>query len=114
MIGRSSPPWTPALDDALALEKALPDHLRRELAGQRRDPKSKPPLWERARSYKRQYVGVQTKGRRVVFANFFCNDFGRNWRTEPIVVHDGGDCYFTVEYDVDKGTFSKLMINGEA
>ena len=118
-------PWTPALADVLALEKGLPDYIRHELNRQRRDPnrdpdsdpRSKNPLWERAKRYKRQFVGVQSegaKGRRTVFANFFCNDWGRNWRTEPISVDDGGDCYFTVEYDVGKGTFSNLSINGEA
>ena len=108
-------PWTPALDDALALEKALPDYIRSELARQRpAAAKSKPPLWERAKTYKRQYFGVRTARRRTVYANFFCADHGKNWRIEPIVVKDGGDCYFRVEYDVDKRTFSTLVINGEA
>ena len=107
-------PWTPALDDVLALEKALPDYLGRELTRQRSAPTKKSPLSERAKTYKRQYVGVRSKGRRAVFANFFCNAWRHDWRTEPVVVHDGGDCYFTVEYDVEKGTFSNLMINGEA
>lgn len=107
-------PWTPRLDDVLALEKALPDHLRHELARQRSAGTKKSPLWDRAKTYKRQYVGVRSKERRAVFANFFCNAWRPDWRAEPVVVHDGGDCYFTVEYDVDNGTFSRLMINGEA
>jgi hypothetical protein len=107
--------WTPALEDALALEKGLPDYMRRELARQRY-PKGKPPLWQRAKTYKRQYVGFRTKERRVAFANFFCDELGTNWRTltEPFDVDDGGDCYFSVEYDVDKRTFSHLLINADA
>lgn len=109
-----STPWTPALDDVLALEKALPDYIRGEFTRQRRQLKSKNPLWERAKTYKRQYVGIRYKARRAVYANFFCTDFGVNWRTEPIGVDDGGDCFFTVEYDVDKGTFSNFIVNGKA
>ena len=106
--------WTPALADVLALEQRLPDYIRRELGRERGQLKRKQPLWERAKTYKRQYVGGRQKERRFVFANFFCNDFGKSWRTEPIFVKDGGDCYFSVQYDVDKRTFSQLLINGEA
>ena len=106
--------WTPALADVLALEQRLPDFLHAQLDRQLRPSAGKDPLWERAKTYKRQYLGVRPKGRRVVFANFFCRDFGKDWRTEPVVVKDGGDCYFSVDYDVDKGSFSNLMINGEA
>jgi hypothetical protein len=106
--------WTPAQDDVLALEKALPDHLRTELTRQRTQARSKVPLWERAPTYKRQYAGVRRNGRRIVHANFFCRDYGKNWRTEPIVVKDGGDRYFNIDYDVEKKTFANLSINGEA
>ena len=107
-------PWTPAAADVEALEQRLPDHLRAALARQRPARGGKAPLWERAKTYKRQYVGVRRDGRRIVFANFFCRAWKEDWRTEPIVVEDGGDCYFQVEYDVDKASFSNLQINGEA
>ena len=109
--------WTPALADALALEQRLPDYLRRKVPPQYRrrgwKPPS-PPLWERAPSYKRQFVGIRPKGRRVIYANFFCEGSEDYWRTRPVSVDDGGDCYFQVEYDVDKRTFSELQINGDA
>jgi hypothetical protein len=107
-------PWTPAAGDVDALEQRLPDHLRAALPRPRPARGGKAPLWERAMTYKRQYVGVRRDGHRIVHANFFCNAWRRDWRTEPIVVLDGGDCYFQVEYDVDKASFSNLMINGEA
>lgn len=108
-------PWTPTVADAEALEQRLPDYLRRELAPRygARKPKS-PPLWERISGYKRQLVGIDRKGRRTIYANFFCSAWNKDWRTEPIVVNDGGDCYVQAEYDVEKKTFSNMMINGEA
>lgn len=111
----AGPPWTPALADVLALEQRLPDYLRGQLAPQYRGRKpKKPPLWERAPGYRRQYVGIGRNDRRLIYANFFCRSDNPNWRTMPVEVDDGGDCYFQVEYDVEKATFSNLSINGEA
>ena len=111
----AGPPWTPALADVLALEKRLPDYLRRQLAAEygKRRPKDPPPLWERAPGYKRQYVGIRPNGHRLIHGNFFCEVDNLPWRTSPILVDDGGDCYFQVEYDAEKGTFSNLMVNGD-
>jgi hypothetical protein len=100
----------------LALERRLPDYMRAELDRQARAydyPRDKKnPLWERAKTYKRQYVGVRRQKRRIIYANFFCDASGSNWRTTRVDVDDGGDCYFQVEYDVDKRTFADLSVNG--
>ena len=45
--------------------------------------------------------------------NYFCSDEA-NWRQELVMVIDGGECYFQVEYDVEGGLFTKLLVNGEA
>jgi hypothetical protein len=111
-------PWTPELADALALERRLPAYMRVELDRQARardfpiDKKN--PLWERAKTYKRQYVGVRRQKQRIIYANFFCDASGSNWRSTRVDVDDGGDCYFQVEYDVDKRTFADLSLNGSA
>jgi hypothetical protein len=47
-------------------------------------------------------------------ANFFCDVFGLDIETEPVVVEDGGDCYFRVTFDPERGRFSDLDVNGEA
>ena len=59
-------------------------------------------------------MGIVRNGRQVIFANFFCDTFGVDWRRQPLMVDDGGDCFFVVEYDPATGAFSHLMINGEA
>jgi len=110
----AGPPWTPALADVRALEQRLPNYLRHHLPPGYWEFHSKDrPLWERAPGYKRQYVGIRRNGRRAIYANFFC-DAGPSWRTAPVDVDDGGDCYFQIEYDVDKAAFSDLSINGDA
>jgi hypothetical protein len=125
--------WTPSLPEIMKMEERLPTYLREQLdaapasrrgargrgaAGRRVAPEppppAKPPLWKRAFAYKRQYVGLVKAGRHVIWGNFFCTPPRADWRHEPAMVDDGGDCYFQVEYDVDTGRFSGLMVNGEA
>jgi hypothetical protein len=110
--------WTPALADVLALERRLPEYMRVELdrqARQRDWPMDKKnPLWDRAKTYKRQYVGVRRQKQRIIYANFFCDPLGTDWRITPVEVDDGGDCYFQVEYDVEKRSFADLSLNGSA
>ena len=104
--------WTPAEADVRAMEAALVPYLRdvpEDAVG-----RVAPDLWERLPGYTRQYVGIVEEGRRLVFANVFCDAFGTDWAVEPIVVLDGGDCFFQVRYDVETGAFSGLIVNGEA
>ena len=119
--------WSPSLAEVAKLEARLPDYLRAELdpplppkRGPRRKTTPKPPqptkvpLWKRAFAYQRQYVGLMKDGHHLIWANFFCRPVRADWRHEPVVVDDGGDCFFQVEYDVDTGKFSNLAVNGKA
>jgi hypothetical protein len=50
----------------------------------------------------------------LILGNFFCDSAGVDWRENLVSIEDGGDCYFQVEYDVDRGFFILLLVNGEA
>ena len=111
--------WTPALPEVVALEQRLPEYLRRQLCD---DPPVGPqycgfgrvPLWLKAPLYRRQYVGIFRGERRVIRGNFFCETHRNDWRTEPVVVFDGGDCFFQLDFDPKSGAFSNLIVNNEA
>jgi hypothetical protein len=66
--------------------------------------------------YKRQYFGIAfEKGQHVIYANYFCDSgYFDDWQDRYIVVMDGGECFFQIQYDPSKGTFSNLQINGLA
>lgn len=100
--------WTPGKDDVLKLEEKIEAYLKEAAA------KKSPKLWSKIAPYKRQYVGITRSNRRQIFVNFFCNAYDTNWKTKAVAVLDGGDCFFTVVYDVDRAAFSNLQINGEA
>ena len=100
--------WEPTADDVAKLEAALPAFLQTA-------PEAAPDLWQRVATYKRQYAGIiDANGRPVILVNAFCDAGGATWQSEPVLVLDGGDCFFSVTYDPVAGTFSGLMINGEA
>ncbi len=65
---------------------------------------------------KRQYIPVINEvGEKVVWINLFCDDWGsENWKSEIMMVNDGGNCYFNLKINLSKGTYSELFINGYA
>lgn len=100
--------WTPGKDDVLKLEEKIESYLKKAAV------KRSPQLWSKLAPYKRQYLGLMRNNRRVIYVNFFCDAFKKDWKTVPVAVNDGGDCFFNVTYDVDRTTFDDLQVNGEA
>ncbi len=104
--GRVDQYWRPTRRDIFALETALPDFLTAQ----------SPTLATRVRDeeYLRQYAGVIQDGAPIIVVNAFCDADGATWFNSPTIVEDGGDCYFSLRWDVSTGTFLDLRINGEA
>ncbi len=102
--------WTPAEDDITILEEKIADYLSQNATLFNYQE----PVWERLGEYQRQFIGLQRDGNNLIYGNYFCDNLGKNWRQEFISVEDGGNCYFQVEYDVQRGTFKMLMVNGES
>ena len=100
--------WTPSADDILKLEEKIAEYLSQNS----NSFYSQPPVWERLDEYQRQYIGFERGGRQIIYGNFFCNNLGMDWRKKLVIVEDGGDCFFQVEYDVESEMFIKLLVNG--
>ena len=64
--------------------------------------------------YKRQYIAVTNgNGEKLVWINCFCDEHP-TWRTERVMVFDGGNCFFTLRVNLTTGMFYELMVHGEA
>lgn len=100
--------WTPDKAEVLQLEARIAAYLKKAAA------KQSPNLWSKIASYKRQYFGLIRNNHRVIFTNFFCDSFQVDWKSTVVAVEDGGDCFFTVMYEINRASFSELRINGEA
>ncbi|HSO26973.1 MAG TPA: hypothetical protein VLS48_02805 [Anaerolineales bacterium] len=97
--------WMPAEPDIQALEAGIEDYFGQLGLG---------PFGFKILDYKRQYVGIETGGQKLVYANFFCDSLGIDWVNEPVVIADGGSCYFQVRFNPATGEFTDLKFNGEA
>lgn len=103
--------WSPTEADIQSVEDGLPDYLRENqssfyITGS--------PVWERLNEYNRQYVGLVLEGKKVIYANYFCNATGLDWKKEFVMVLDGGACYFQFKFNTDSGEYFGLQVNGEA
>jgi hypothetical protein len=69
----------------------------------------------KGRDYKKQLMVVTNlKGEKEVWVNCFCDDWDKAWRTEILMVHDGGPCYFNLKINLTTKTFFDLEVNGFA
>src|SRR6185295_9968804 len=101
--------WTPTKEEVLKAEQKIEEYLRSDSA-RHVDLSRKLP------NYKRQYVGIIVNGHKRIFCNFLCSSafFLSEYVFVPIVVDDGGECFFRIEYDlVDKKCYN-FNANGNA
>ena len=110
--GQTAEYWTPSEDDVLALENGLGSYL--EQTNSERFNQQPFPIWERLDEYNRQYIGILLDGKKVIYANYFCDSIQTDWRKDFVFVMDGGDCFFQFKYDVDSAEFFDLQVNGNA
>lgn len=64
-------------------------------------------------SYFRQYVPIRQAGRKLLYVNAFC-EAPTYWRTQLVIVSDGGTCFWQALFDPETDTYSNLTVNGRA
>lgn len=102
--------FTPDAAIIAELESRLPAYLAQN---QNKFSALREPIVERLPNYKLQYWGELADGRRIIHVNALCAP-PDDWQTRRVLVLDGGDCFFNLEYDPATKTFSRLSVNGEA
>jgi hypothetical protein len=104
--------WTPTATEIDQLESNLSMYIYPPPCGDSPAPEQ---IWQNLETYHRQYAGfVADDGHNLILINAFCDDLGINWQSEPVVVMDGGACFFRLTYDPATGDFFDLRVNGEA
>lgn len=67
------------------------------------------------RVYKKQLVAlVNSHGEKEVWVNCFCDDFSSHWKTELLVVDDGGSCFFNFKINLKSLKYYDFSVNGLA
>jgi hypothetical protein len=100
--------WTPSESDVLMAENELVPFLQKS-----KDPRVAEIL-KTLKTYKRQYAGVILSDQKQIYINVLCETFALDWRRRPVVVSDGGPCYFNLRFSTDTKTFSDFYVNGRA
>jgi len=100
-----SRPDPPAFDEAWEPSPAQIEELEKKLPSLGRIP-------DIASSW-RQYVGIVVGGKKLIYVNGFSTQPPlEHWKTEPVIMCDGGQAAWGVLYDPVKRTFSELAFNG--
>jgi uncharacterized protein len=98
--------WQPSESDIVTLE----DSLVLFLEGLKKRTSQRPPPGE----YDRQYIGVISKGARLIYGSFYSRGFGDPGTSKPMIICDGGASLWGIVFDPKTDTFSNLEFNGEA
>ena len=74
-----------------------------------------PSIAGRLPEYRCQYFGFTVEGKKRLYCNFFRpGPWADGWQTELVIVFDGGDDFFQLEYDVESKQCLNFFVNGEA
>ena len=113
--------WRVSDEEAERADAGVADYLRGE----------RPELADKLGGYYGQIFGIlDESGRKVIHFNFLCKrsidemkpsappnpDLAAmsDWQHHVVIVHDGGDCYFQLDFDPETGAYEHLVVNGDA
>jgi hypothetical protein len=75
-------------------------------------------LGKKSTDFCKQFFGaINDKGEKIILINCFCKkelDTFNKWKTDLVIVQDGGNCFFKMKINVDKKEFYDVRINGYA
>ena len=106
-------------DDLIKVEKILHNFISDYNAEQNsKSPESKritEHFLINLNRYKRQYFALlNAKGEKEIWINCFCKDNSLDWKTEKVIVKDGGNCYFNLKVNLTTEAYYEVHINGNA
>ena len=72
---------------------------------------------KKLKSYKRQYIGLSSQGKKIVYINFFIptdKNYLEEWDKELLITLDGGDNFFNIKVNIDDKFCFDFYINGDS
>lgn len=101
--------WTPTDADVAAFDAAFPVWIAEQTEWGADEVSQRWPT-----DYTRQYVGFERDDQQLLYVNAFCAIEYLDWKNQPVMVDDGGPCFFSVVFNPATLEFTELMINGMA
>lgn len=110
-FGRNYKPYSPTPEDIQIAEDVLSQCYSKESSGT-----ANPFFGRKLEDYYRQFVGGELEGGdKVIWINCFCKselEIFKNWKTDILMVADGGNCFFHVNVSLSRKEYYGLMVNG--
>lgn len=106
--------YTPNLNQIALLESELPKFFSD--FSQSNSPRAARVTSEFKRhlpEFRRQYVGFIRDKHHLIWISATCTD-RVEWKTQPMLVADGGSCFWDLTFDVELQTFDNLELGGQA
>lgn len=109
-FGRNYKQYGPTADDIETAETLLKECFVKEMTGTVNHF-----FGRKLDDYNRQFVGAEMEGGdKVIWINCFCaveSEILKKWKTEMIMVADGGNCFFNLRVNLNRKSYYDLMIN---
>lgn len=74
---------------------------------------------KKLKGYIFQYTGIVLNRKKYIYINAFkveskedLKTYYKNWKTEPVIVCDGGESFWGALFELETESFSQLSING--
>ena len=101
--GKITGGWTPTAEQIIKVQPSLLKYIE----------KSNKIIYNNINNYRCQFFGIIVNEKKRIYCNFFwITDFYKDWQTKPVIVDDGGNHYFQLEYDVKTGKCLNFSVNG--
>ncbi len=100
--GKATSGWTPTEKQIIKAQLIILKYIE----------KSNKVIYNNINKYRCQYFGIIVNGKKRIYCNFFwLTAFRKNWQTKPVIVDDGGNHYFQLEYDVETEKCLNFLTN---
>lgn len=97
--------WTPTQEDIDAAEPAIAAFIKTK----------NDKIHSNLDKYRCQYFGIYKDKRKRIYCIFFYFTADRkDWKSKAVIVKDGGDSYFQLEYDMENKACLNFRVNGQA
>jgi hypothetical protein len=108
--------FTPIVEEVMKFEKELERRIKEINKNRPNQGRHYGPIIDKNLSkYSRQYAGfINDKGERMIHAGLNWKRNDETWKTDFILVFDGGSYHWTIRYNLDKDDFFYFGVNGIA
>jgi hypothetical protein len=108
--------FTPTVDEVKKFEKELERRIKEINKDRPNQGRHYGPIIDkRLNRYGRQYAGfINDKGERIIHVGLNWRRNDEEWKTDFILVFDGGSYHWTIRYNLDKDEFFHFAVNGIA